>query len=109
MRENDQVFYKKQCIRGKKCEECFDSVLFNANYHIDANGPQISNRIVKWKRYEYVDYTPITNSTTTSRKINLVESDISLKIFMNLFKDQIYKYIKYSHLARWKDLQFKQS
>ena len=23
-RENDQVFYKKQCVRGKKCGECSD-------------------------------------------------------------------------------------
>jgi len=88
----------------RKCEECFDLALFNANYHIDANDPQISNHIVKWKRYEYVDYTPVTDSTSTSRKINLVESDISLTDFMNLFRDQIYKYIKHSHSARWKDL-----
>ena len=64
---------------------------------------------MKWKRYEYVDYTPVTDSTSTSRKINLVESDISLTDFMNLFRDQIYKYIKHSHSARWQDLQFKQS
>ena len=67
------------------------------------------NCIVKWKRYEDVDYTPVTDSTSTSRKINLVESDISLIDFMNLFRDQIYKYIKHSHLARWQDLYFKQS
>ena len=64
--------------------------LSNANYHIDANDPQLSNHIMKWKRYDYVDYTHVTDSTTTSRKINLVESDISLTDFMNLFRDQIY-------------------
>ena len=94
---------------GKKCEECFDLALFNANYHIDANDPQISNHIVKWKRYEYVGYTPVIDSTSTSRKINLVEIDISLIDFMNFFRDQIYKYIKHSHSARWQDLQFKKS
>ena len=51
VRENDQVFYKKQCVRGKKCEECSDLAPFNSNYHIEANDPQISNHIVKWKRY----------------------------------------------------------
>ena len=81
----------------KKCGECSDLAPFNANYHIDANDPQISNHIMKWKRYGYVDYTPVTDSTSTSRKINLVESYISLTYFMNLFKDQIYKYIKHSH------------
>ena len=54
--ENDQVLYKKHCIEGKKYDECSNLALFNANYHIDANDPKISNRIVKWKRYEYVDY-----------------------------------------------------
>ena len=102
--ENDQVFYKKQCVGGKKCEEFFDLALFNANYHIDANDPQFSNHIVKWKRYDYVYYTHVTDSTITSRKINLVESDISLTDFMNLFRDQLYKYIKHSHSARWQDL-----
>ena len=63
--ENDQVFYKKQCVRGKKCEECSDLALFNANYHIDANDPQLSNHIVKWKRYDYVDYTHVPDSMTT--------------------------------------------
>ena len=66
--ENDQVFYKKQCVGGKKCEECYDLALFNANYHIDANDPQISNHIVKWKRYEYVDYTHVTDSTKNIKK-----------------------------------------
>ena len=93
----------------KKCEECSNLALFNANYHIDTNDPQLSNRIVKWKRYDYVDYTPIIDSTTTSRKLNLAESDISLTYFMNLFRDQIYKYIKHSHSAQSQDLQFKQS
>ena len=95
---------RNNASKVKKCEECSDLALFNGKYHIDANDPQISNRIVKWKRYEYVDYTPVTDSISTSRKINLVESDISLIDFMNLFRDQIYKYIKQSHSTRWEDL-----
>ena len=96
-------------LEVKQCEECSDLSHFNANYHIDANDPQLSNRIVKWKRYEYFDYTPITDSTETSRKIYLVEIDISLTYFMNLFRDQIYDYIKHSHSARRQELQLKQS
>ena len=39
--ENDQVFYKKKCVGGKTYEECSDLALFNANYDIDANDPQL--------------------------------------------------------------------
>ena len=28
-RENDQVFYKKQCVDGRKCEECSHLALFD--------------------------------------------------------------------------------
>ena len=46
---NDQVFYKNQCVEGKNYEDCSNLALFNANYHIDSNDPQISNHILKWK------------------------------------------------------------
>jgi hypothetical protein len=99
-RENDQVFYKKQCVGGRKCEECSHLALFYVKYPIDPNDPQLSNHIVKWKRYEYVDYTHVTDSTTTSRKIDLVEDDISVTYFMELFREKIYRYIKHSHTTR---------
>ena len=100
---------RNNALGVKKYEECSDLALFNANYHIDANDPQLSNRIMKYKKYDYVDYTHVRDSTTTSRNINLVESDISLTDFINLFRNQIYKYIKHSHSARWHELQFKKS
>ena len=46
---------RNNVLEVKKCEECLDLALFNSNYHIDANDPQLSNCIVKWKRYDYVD------------------------------------------------------
>ena len=95
--ENDQVFYKKQCVDGRKCEECSHLALFDVKYPIDPNDPQLSNYIVKWKRYEYVDYTHVTYSTETSRKIELVASDISMTCFMELLREKIYRYIKHSH------------
>ena len=104
-----KYFYKKQCVGGRKCEECSHLALFDVKYPIDPNDPQLSNHIVKWKTCEYVDYTHITDSTSKSRKIELVESDISVKTFMDSFKEKIYRYIKHSHTKRWKDLQFKQS
>ena len=71
-----KYFYKKQCVGGRKCEECSHLALFDVKYPIDPNDPQFSNCIVKWKRYEYVDYTHVTYSTTTSRNIELVEDYI---------------------------------
>ena len=38
--ENDQVFYKKQCVGGRKCEECSHLALFDVKYPIDPNDPQ---------------------------------------------------------------------
>ena len=74
---------------------------FDAKYLIDPNDPHLSKHIVKWKRYEYVDYTHVTYSTTTSRNIELVEADIFVTSFMELFREKIYKYIKLSHTIRW--------
>ena len=75
--------------------------LFDAKYPIDPNDPQLSNHIVKWKRYEYVDYIHVTDSMTTSRKIDLVEYDISVTYFMESLIEKIYRYIKHSHTTRW--------
>ena len=41
--------------------------------------------------------------------ITLLDDDISVTYFMEKFRVKIYKYIKHCHIARWKDLQFKQS
>ena len=63
--------------------------LFYVKYPIDPDYPQLSNHIVKWKRYEYVDYTHVTDSMETSRKIELVEDDISVTCFMESFRETI--------------------
>ena len=73
--------------------------LFDVKYPIDPNESQLSNHIVKWKRYEYVNYTHVTDSTTTSINIELVEDDISMTSFMESFREKICRYIKHSHIA----------
>jgi hypothetical protein len=96
-RENDQVFYKKQCVDGRKCEECSHLALFYVKYPIDPNDLELSNRIMKLKRYGYVDYPHVTDSMKTLVKIDLVEDYISVTYFMEVFREKIYRYIKHSH------------
>ena len=44
-----------------------------------------------------------------AKRIDLLENDIPISDFMDKFQSHIYKYIKYSHRSRWKDLEFKHS
>ena len=83
--------------------------LFYAKYPFDPNDPRLSNITMKWKRYEYVKYTIVIYSITTSIKIGLLEGNVSVTYFMENFREKIYRYIKHSHLAQWQDLQFRQS
>ena len=49
---------------------------------------------MKWKRYEYVDYTHVTYSMTTSRNIELGEDVISVNV---LRSHSVRKYIDISN------------
>ena len=63
--KNDQVISKKECASGIKCNECGNLELFDVKYPIDPNDPRLPNVTMKWKRYGYVQYTPITYSMKT--------------------------------------------
>ena len=45
----------------------FSFELFDAKYLIDPNDPRFSNLTMKWKRYEYVNYTLVTDLGKTSK------------------------------------------
>ena len=53
------------------------------------------------------NYTSSTNSL--SKRIDLQEDKISVTEFLKKFEKGIYKYIKHSHRALWKYIQFKKS
>ena len=108
-RENNELFYKKECVCGRKCAEFSHLALYDAKYPIDPNDPRLSNLSLNSKRYEIVTYTPITDSRTKSKDITLLDDKIPVTSFMETFRVQIYKYIKHCHITQWKDLQFKQS
>jgi len=36
-REDDDLFYKKKCVGGKKCDSCGNLSLFHSKYHIYMN------------------------------------------------------------------------
>jgi hypothetical protein len=36
-KEGDELFYKKQCVGGKKCDRCGNRSLFHSKYPIDMN------------------------------------------------------------------------
>lgn len=107
--DNNELFYKKECVDGRKCDKCSHFSLYDVKYPIDPNDLRLSNLSLSWKRYENVTYTLVVNSSTTSKNITLLDDDIPVKYFMENFRVQIYKYIKHCHIARWQDLQFKKS
>ena len=85
--------------------------LFHRKFPIDPTHPRLSNIIVKWKIYEYISMNPSSSSHVPSKRINLLEDDISISIshFMDKFRSHIYNYIKHSHISRWKALEFNHS
>ena len=42
-REDDDLFYKKKCVGGKKCDHYGSLSLFHSKYHIDMNDQSFSN------------------------------------------------------------------
>jgi hypothetical protein len=108
-REDDDLFYQKKCVGGKKCDRCGNLSLFHSKYHIDTNDQSFSNIRVNWKRYEYLSSTTPHSSNVISKRLDLKVDKICLIEFLKKFEEEIYKYTKHSHRARWKDLQFKQS
>ena len=52
--ESDELFYKKKCVGGKKCDDCGNLTKFQNKYRTDINDQSFSNMKVKWKRYEYI-------------------------------------------------------
>jgi hypothetical protein len=103
------LFYQKKCIGGKKCDRCGNLSLFHSKYHIDTNDQSFSNIRVDWKRYEYLNSTTPQSSNVISKRLDLKVDKICLIEFLKKFEEEIYKYTKHSHRARWQDLQFKQS
>jgi hypothetical protein len=73
------------------------------------NDKSFSNITVNWKRYKYINNTTPHSSNVISKSIDLKVDKICVIDFLKKFEEQIYKYTKHSHRARWKDLQFKQS
>ena len=100
---------QKKCVGGNKCDLCGNLSLFHSNYHIDMNDQSFSNIRVNWKRYEYMSSTTPHSSNVISKRLDLKVDEICLIEFLKKFEEEIYKYTKHSHWARWKDLQFKQS
>jgi hypothetical protein len=108
-REGDELFYQKKCVGEKKCDCCGNLSLFHSKYHIDMNDQSFSNITVNWKRYEYISNTAPHSSNAISKMIDLKVDIIYVIVFLKKFEEEIYKYTKHSHRARWQDLQFKQS
>ena len=108
-REGDELFYKKKCVGGKKCDHCGNLSLFHSKYPIDMNDQSFSNITINWKRYEYISNTTLHSSNAISKMIDLKVDKICVIYFLKKFEEEIYKYTKHSHRARWQDLQFKQS
>ena len=84
-------------------------ILFHSTikYPID-NDQSISNVTIDWRRYEY-NNDSTTSSDAHSKRIELGEDKICVTDFLKKFENEIYKYTKHSHRARWKGLQFKHS
>jgi hypothetical protein len=81
--------------------------LFHSKYPIDMNDQSFSNITVNWKRYEYIINTTPHSSNVISKRIDLKVDKICVIEVLNKFEEEIYKYTKHSHRARWKDIQFK--
>ena len=54
-------------------------------------------------------HNSISSSNALSKRIYLQEDKISVTEFLKKFEKKNYKYIKHSHRAHWKDIEFKQS
>jgi hypothetical protein len=108
-REGDELFYQNKCVGGTKCDHCGNISLFHSKYPIDMNYQSFSNITFNWKRYEYISTTTPHSSNVISKRIDLKIDKIYVIDFLKRFEEEIYKYTKNSHRARWKDLQFKQS
>ena len=106
-RNNENVFFIKRCVGGRRCHQCGDLALFHRKFPIDPTHPRLLDITVKWKRYEYVSMNPSSSSHVPSKRNDLLEDDIPILDFMDKFQSQIYKYIKHSHRSRWKALEFK--
>ena len=106
-REGDELFYQNKCVGGKKCDRCGNLSLFHSKYRIDTNDQSFSNIRVNWKRYEYLSNTTPHSSNVISKRLDLKVDKICLIEFFKKFEEEIYKYTKHSHRARWKYLQFK--
>ena len=102
------MFFSKIWEAQRRCPECGELTLFHTNFHVDPTHPRLSYLMVIWKRCEYVAMNPLSSSIVTSKRIDLVEDDIPIKV-MGKFQNHIYKYIKHSHSPRWKYSKFKHS
>lgn len=99
-REEGEIFFKMACVQGV-CQFCG-----NISRWVDCNDDISVSLIMKWRRDEYVSKDLLSGGQ--SKRIDLVESDIPVAQFMDKFKhDQIYKYIKHTHIYKWKDHQFR--
>ena len=47
--ENNELFYKKECVGGRKCDKCSHLELYDVKYPIDPNDPKLSNLSLNWK------------------------------------------------------------
>jgi hypothetical protein len=77
-REDDDLFYKKKCVGGKKCDRCRNLSFFNSKYHIDMNDQSFSNIRVNWRRYEYLSSTTPHSSNVISKRLDLKVDKICL-------------------------------
>jgi hypothetical protein len=77
-REDDDLFYKKRCVGGKKCDRCGNLSLFHSKYHIDMNDQSFYNIRVNWNRYEYMSNTTPHSSNVISKRIDLKVDNINV-------------------------------
>jgi hypothetical protein len=86
-REDDDLFYKKKCVGGNKCDRCGNLSLFHSKYHIDMNDQSFSNIRVNWKRYEYLSSTTPHSLNVISKRLDLKVDKISLIEFLKKFEE----------------------
>ena len=85
-RNPKDVFLNKRCVGGRRCHECGNLALFHRNLPIDPTHFGLSDITITWKRYEYVTIDVSSSSSTSSKRINLLEDN-----FYSIFHGEVSK------------------
>ena len=76
VKEKVMNFLPKKCVGGNKCDDWGNLTLFHSKYPFDMNDKSLSNIIVSWKRYEYINPHTSSNVSSGSSRIDLLEDRI---------------------------------